>query len=203
MIFFAQCTQQRICKAGFIRAGLPAGNRNGTFIYTQPLVRNHQVNIKLHLIAQPGTFRTGAERIVEGKASGLNLADTDAAVRTGKTLAEGHGFSSDNVHHQQPLRQIQDILNGIRQPALDARLYCQTVHHYLDIMLDVLLQGNFLSQFVEISIDAHAHIAAPGSPLQHLLVPALPSPDHRRQKLQPGSLGKRHNLVYHLVHCLL
>ena len=166
------------------------------------MVRNHEFYIKLHLIAQTGTFRAGTEGIVKGKTPGLYLTDTDAAVRAGKTLAESHRTSSHHIHHQKPLCQTQHIFYGICQPALYSLLHGQTVHHNLYIMFYILIQGNFFRQFIQTAINPHTHITAFSGAVQHFCVFSLPSPYHRSQQLQSGSLRQFHNLVHHLVHSL-
>ena len=203
MVLLAQSLQQGIGKARFVHAGLPACDGNSPFIDAPPGIRNHQLYVKLHLIAQTGTHRAGTEGIVERKTPWLDLADPDSAIGTGKTLAEGHGLPPDYIHQQKPFRQVQHILNGIRQTPLYPRPYRQTIHHDLDIVLDIFIQCNLLRQLVKITVYPHTHIAAAGCTLQYLLMPALPPPDHRSQKLQSGPFRQFHNLIHHLIHGLL
>ena len=202
MILLSQSRKQRVGEAALVPAGLPAHHRNGPLADAQSLVGYHQIQVKFHLIPQTGAHRAGPERIVKGKTPGFNLADAHPAVRTGKTLAEGKGFPADDIHHQKPLRQLQHILNGIRQTALNTRLYRQTVHHYINIVFDVLLQGDVFRELIETAVHPHPDIAAlPGS-VQNLGVFPLAPPDHRGQKLQLGALRQFHNLIHHLVHGL-
>ena len=139
IIFLGQRPKNRIRKATAVVTGLPAHHLNGTVINTQTLIRNHQIRIEFHLITQTETYRAGTERIVKGKASGLNLTDADFTIRAGKTLTEINGYSTDDIHHQKSLCQCQYIFDGVGQSPLNPRLYHQTVHYNFNIMLNVLL----------------------------------------------------------------
>ena len=101
MVLLAQGVQNRPGKAPLVRAGLPAQHHNSPLADGQGLVRNHQIRVKLHLVAQAKALRAGAEGVVEGKASGLHLVDADAAVRAGKALAEIHRLPSHHIHGHQ------------------------------------------------------------------------------------------------------
>ena len=70
-------------------------------------------------------------------------------------------------------------------------------------MLNILLQTDLLGKLIEIAINAHTHISAFSSLIQHLDVLALSPPDHWRQKLKPGALRHLHDLIHHLVNGLL
>ena len=98
---------------------------------------------------------------------------------------------------------MQDIFNRIRQTFLDSRLHNQTVHNNLDIMLDIFIQHDFLRQLIQVSVYAHTYVSALLCPFQNLLVSSF-SPTHDRcQKLNLRSLRQLHDLIDHLIHCLL
>ena len=99
LIFLRKCAQNRIGKASLIFTRLPAHDLNGTFVNTELLIRNHQLRIKLHLISKTKTDRTGAKRIIKGKASRFNLRNTDSTIRAGKALAEIDGFPTNYIYH--------------------------------------------------------------------------------------------------------
>ena len=101
IVFLRQCPQNSIGKAGLVRTGLPAHDRDGSLIDAESLVRDHQILVEFHLISQAEAYRAGTERIVEGKASGFHFADTDTTVRTGKALAEIHRFPTDHIYSHQ------------------------------------------------------------------------------------------------------
>ena len=88
LILLCQCIQNRTGKAALVRAGLPSCHNDRTILNTQGAIRYHQINVKLHLIAEAIAVRAGSERIVERKAARLDLLNTDPAVRAGKALAE-------------------------------------------------------------------------------------------------------------------
>ena len=142
--FLRKRLQNRVSKASLRTAGLPAQNRNRAVLQTHALVGNHQIHVKFHFIAQAKTTRTRAERIVEGKASRLNFADADAAVRAGKALAELNRFAINNVQSHQTFCQRKYILHGIRQTTLDTAFHYKTVHHDFNIVLDIFLNLEIL-----------------------------------------------------------
>ena len=203
IIFPAEGVQDGPRKTAFIRAGLPAQHRDGPFIDRQGRIRDHQFLGELHLVTQSEAFRAGAKRIVERKASRLDLLDADPAVRAGEALAEIHRLAVDHIHHQQPLRQMQHALHGIREPLLDPRPHDQTVYDDLDVVLNIFIQADLFRQFVHIAVNAHPHVPAFLRPLEKLRVGALAPAHHRRQQLDPGPFRQRHDLVHHLVHGLL
>ena len=70
-------------------------------------------------------------------------------------------------------------------------------------MFDIFIQFDLLGQFVHVSIDLHTHITASFCLIQHLFMTSFSSAHHRCQKLDPGALRQFHNLIHHLVYCLL
>ena len=144
IIRFGQRFQDCPCKAALIRTGLPSHDHDCALVYRQGLIRNHQVLVKFHLIAQAETLRAGSEGIVEGKAPWLHLVNADCTVRTGKALAEIHRLTAAHIHHHQSAAQGHDCLYGICKPFFNTFLYNQTVHHDFNVVLDVLLQPDFL-----------------------------------------------------------
>ena len=202
-VFPAERVQDRPGKTVLIRTGLPSQHCDRTLINRKGRIRDHQLLGKLHLISKSETLRAGAEGIVEGKTPGLDLLDADPAVRTGKALAEIHRFPIDHIHHQKPLRQMQYILHRVCQTFLNARFYDQAVHDDLDIMFDILVQGDILRQLVHIPVDAHADVAAALRLFQQLRVGSLAPPHHRREELDLRPLRQGHDLVHHLVYSLL
>ena len=86
----------------------------------------------------------GSKGIIEGKTPWLHLVNADCTVRTGKALAEIHRLTAAHIHHHQSAAQGHDCLYGICKPFFNTFLYNQTVHHDFNVMLDVLLQPDFL-----------------------------------------------------------
>ena len=203
IVFLRQCPQNSIGKAGLVRTGLPAHDRDGSLIDAESLVRDHQILVEFHLISQAEAYRAGTERIVEGKASGLHFADTDTTVRTGKALAESHRFAADHIHHQQPLCQFQYVFNRVCQTALNTILYHQTIYHDVDIVLDIFIQFDLFRQFIHAAVDPYPDITASLGTLQHLGMLALAASDHRGQQLDLRAFSHVHDLIHHLIYSLL
>ena len=202
MIFLGQCLQYGIGKTALVRAGLPPHHGDRSLIDAESLVRDHQILVKLHLVTQSKTYRAGTEGIVEGEASRLHFADTDAAVRTGEALAEGHRLATDHIHHQQAFGQLQYVFNGICQTALNTILYHQTVYYNVDIVLDIFIQFDLFRQFIHTAVDPYPDITASLGTLQHFGMLALTASDHGGQQLDLRTFSHVHDLVYHLVYGL-
>ena len=158
IIFPAKSLQDCIGKAGLIRTGLPARNRDCTFIDTQRRIRYHKFLRKFHLISKSKTFRARSKRIIKWKTSRLYLFYTDPTIRTGKTLAEIHRLFADYIYDQQSFCQMQHIFHRICQPLLNPRFNYKPIHNDLNIMLDILVQCDLLWQFIQISIYTDTHI---------------------------------------------
>ena len=101
VICLCQRFQKGVRKAPLLGGRLPSHDLNRPLVERQPLIRHHQVFVKLHLISQPRAFRAGAVRVVEGKTPGLNLRNGNPAIRAGKTLGKRELFSADDIHHQK------------------------------------------------------------------------------------------------------
>ena len=200
--FPGQGGQNGVGKGARLHAGLPAQDRDGPVIDRPGRIRDDQVRIELHPVAQAQAVGTGAEGIVEGKASGLDLGNGGPAVGAGEVLAELAQFSPDDVHLQETLGQAQGVLDGIGQAAFNARPDHQAVHDDLNVMLDILFQLDVFGNVILAAVDPQADIAGPAGPVNDFGVLALAAPDHRRQQLQAGALGQGHDLVHHLVHSL-
>ena len=146
--------------------------------------------------------RAGLPAEHEGKASRLNLLHADAAVRAGKALAEVELISVHRVDHQKAVRQIQYILDGIRQTFLNVRFDYKTVHNNGNVVFQVLIQRNLLGQLILAAVDHHADIAAAFCLFEHLFVSSLAAAHNRREKLDFRPLRECHDLIDHLVHRL-
>ena len=155
MILFRQCIQDRPGKTTFIGTGLPPQYSDGSLIDAQRLIRDHQILVKLHLIAQSKTVWTGTKWVIEGEAPRLHLVDADAAVRAGKILAEIQHLPVGHIHHHQAVSQIHGSLDGIGQTLLDTRADNQTVYHNLNVVLDVLVQMDLFGKLILVPIDPH------------------------------------------------
>ena len=189
-------------EAALVGTGLPAHHRDGSLVDTQGRVRNHELRIKLHLIAQPQADRAGAEGVIERKAPRLHLVHADAAIRTGKALAEIQIGAVHGIHHQQTFGELQHIFDRIGETLLYSFPHGQPVYDNGNRMLDIFIQFDLLGELVHIPVDLHADIAASFGLIQHLLMASLAPPHHRGQKLDAGALRQRHDLIHHLIHGL-
>ena len=140
IIFSGKSIQNRPRKTSLCCTGLPSENCNCSLIDAQLLIRNHQVNIKFHLITKSQTLRAGTEGIIERKAPRFDLINADSAVRAGKTLAEVQKFPVHGIYYEKAVCQFQYCLNGIGKTFLNSWFHNETVHNNLNIMLNVLIQ---------------------------------------------------------------
>ena len=201
-VLLRQRRQNRSAEALRVTGGLESRSRDSPLPDGQRRLGNHQPLVKFHLIAQSEAVRAGAEGIIEGKTSRLNLFDADAAVRAGEVLAHGDGLFAADIDDHQTICQLHHSLDGIREPLLDAFLHHQAVHHDLNVVLEILVKFDLFRQIVEIPVHPDSHVTALLGLVQHLLMHALPSPDDGRQQLNLCPLRHGHDLVCHLIHRL-
>ena len=202
LIFPCQGIQDRSGKASLGGTGLPPENSDSPFIDTQFLIRDHQIDIKFHLISKTQTLRAGTKWIIKGKAPGFDLINADATIRTGKTLAEVQKLPVHSVYYQQTIRQIQHGFNGIGKALLYSRFYNKSIHNDLNVMFDILIQLDLLRKLIEISVDLHSHISASSGLVQKFDMSSLAAPHYRCKKLDLLAFRKRHDLIHHLIYRL-
>ena len=82
--------------------GAPSGCSDRAILNGFVFIRNDQRRIDQHLNTKTGTFRTGAEWIIERKASWCKFFNGDPTVFTGKILRIQHitVFIQDIDNHQ-------------------------------------------------------------------------------------------------------
>ena len=147
-VLFAESVQNRPCKTGFVRAGLPSENRDRSFIDRKRRIRDDQFFRELHFIPQAVTFRACSKRVVKRKTSRFDLFYADPAVRTGKALTEIHRLPVDHIYNKQPFRQMEHAFHGIRQTLLDPRPHNKSVHYDLNIVLYIFIQCDIFRKFI-------------------------------------------------------
>ena len=106
---FVQCIKDCSCKTALICAGLPAHDHNSSLGNTQRFIRNHQINIKFHLISQTKTIRAGSKRIIKRKASRLDLINTDLTIRAGKALTECLHSTIHRIYISNPSERFRTV----------------------------------------------------------------------------------------------
>ena len=70
-------------------------------------------------------------------------------------------------------------------------------------MLDILVQFDLFGKLIQVSIDQDTDVAASLCLIQKLRMRSLSSSDHRCKKLELCTLRQRHDVIHHLVYCLL
>ena len=184
--------------------GVPSGGHHRAVQNGLALIGDHQRGVHLQLHAQTGTGGTGAEGAVEGEQPGRQLLNGHAAVLAGVVLGEGQiPLLPQQIHRHKAAGQIGGRLHAVGQAGDDIGPDDETVHHNVDLMLEVFRQLDVLVQLVQLSVHAGADIAGAAGVLQHLGVLALAAPHHRRHDLDPGALRQRHDLIDDLVDGLL
>ncbi len=93
-------------------------------------------------------------------------------------------------------------LQGIRETLLEARLHHQAVHHDVDVVLFLLVEGDLLGEVVGLAVDDDPDEAVLSKLRQFLFVLPLPAAHDRGEQGQLCPLGERRDLVHHLRHRL-
>ena len=180
----------------------PAGNGDRPLVETQALVRNHQRQIELHLIADTAALRTGTEGVVKGEAARLDLVDGNTTVRAGEARREVHRLTADDVDGHLTAGQAHDLFDGLRETCLDSLADHETIDHDLDGMADVLIEADILRKLIHVSVHTYTHIAGAAGRVEHLLVHTLLAADDRCEQLDPGTLRHQKQLIHDLIHRL-
>ena len=85
---------------------------------------------------------------------------------------------------------------------MNARANRDSIHYDFNVVLDVFIQHNLFAQLVLVAVHADAHIAAPFSFFEHLLVSALLAAHHGCKELHASLLRQGEQLIHHLVYGL-
>ena len=118
-------------------------------------------------------------------------------------MTEIDRFSINHIHDHQTFCQMQDIFNGICQTLFNSFFHNQTIHNNLNIVFDIFIQYNLFRKFIQAAIYTYPDIAAFLRLFQKFCMGSLSPPYHRSQKLNLRSLRQFHNLIHHLIYCLL
>ncbi len=95
-------------------------------------------------------------------------------------------------------RQAECGLETVREPCRHVRAHHDTVHHHVDVVLDLLVEGRNLGDFVEFAVDLDPLKALLLQVGEVLFVLALPPARDRRQQIEPRPFGKREHAIDHL-----
>ena len=191
-VFLSHCVQVLICHAAVARV-IEAHGVQPPLPQGQMLIREHRILADDHVGSQPIAQRTGAEGAIEGEHPGRQLLDGDAALRAGVIHGEQvltRVVLVQPVHDYQPRALGGGGFDIVGQPLLEFLIVPddKPIHHHLDGVLDLLVQGRGIIQLVHGAIDAHPDIATLGRLFQDILMLPLPGPHHGGKHLQPGAL---------------
>ena len=168
------------------------------------LVRDDELGVDLELRAETRALRARAEGIVEREHARRQLLDGDAAVLAGVVLREEDvAVVGQDIGKNDAARERRRGLAGVRQAVNDVGTEDQAVDDDLDVVLFVLLEGNFLTEVVHVPVGADADIARAARVLENFHMLALFPANDRRHDLHARALAQRHELVDDLVNGLL
>ena len=118
----------------------------------------------------------------------------------GKALREEQFFAVHHRHPHHPVGQLQGQFQGVGEAGPQVRFDDQPVHHRLDGVPLVLVDGGQLLQLHHLAVEADAAVALAAQPFQELCMLAFAIHHHRGQDGDAAARGQPHNLVRHLGH---
>ncbi len=98
--------------------------------------------------------------------------------------------------------KLERRLERIGEPRGDVGPDHDAVHHHVDIVLHVLVEGGDFRDLVELPVDLDPLEALLLELGEFLAVLALPPARDRRQEIKPRALGESEHAVDHLAHGL-
>jgi hypothetical protein len=102
------------------------------------------------------------------------------------------------LRHRQPIRELERLLQRIRQPRGDIRPHHQAIDHHVDIVGEFLVQRRHLGDLVEGAVDFDALVALLHKVGELLAVLAFAAAHHGRQQIKPRAFRQRQDAVDHL-----
>ena len=166
-------------------------------------IRQHEFLIEFPMAAKTCAFRAGSVRIVEGEHARRDFRQADAAVHTGKILAEHQKFPVHYLNIDDAFSQLERRFQGIRQTLLHALPHEKPVNDHLDGMLLVLFQLDLLIHIIHFTVNPGPYIALLADMLQKFLVLAFLAPYDLCHDKKLRALRQLHDPIDHLVHGLL
>ncbi len=161
--------------------------------------------VDFHPGAQAGAVRARPPRGVERERPRLQLIERQIVIQAGQMLGE-HPLpvrvivgQVHEIQQHHATGQAQRRLHRVGQPPPGVGLDRQPVHHHLDGVLLVLVQGRRVVQPDDGAVDPGPGVALELQLAEQFGVLTLTAPDHRRQHLEPGPLLQ----LQHPVHDLL
>ena len=106
--------------------------------------------------------------LLKENSRGDEFREADAAVIAGKALREEQFLAVHHRHPHHPVRQLQGQLQGIGEAGPQVRFDDQPVHHRLDGVPLVLVDGGQLLQLQHLAVEADAAVPLAAQPFQEL-----------------------------------
>ena len=131
-------------------------------------VGHEQVGIDLELRAEAGAARAGAVRRVEREDARLELGQRDAVLGAGEVLGEEQRVAVDDVDGDEALGQCRGGLDRLRQPLAQVRLHHEAVDDDLDLVLELLVEGDLVLEQPLLAVDLDAREAVAAELLEHV-----------------------------------
>ncbi len=182
-----------------VAAAGPCPGQDGTVVDGQFVVGDDQVGVDLVPGPDARAFGARSIRAVERKVAWLQLLEREPAVAAREVLAEGEGWSFDDLDDGNPFGQVEGRFEGVGQAPLDSLFANQPIDDNFDRVLVVPVELDLFGEFLDLPVDARPGEALPGQLLEKCLVFALAAPHHRCQDLEPGVVGKLEDLIDDLL----
>ena len=164
-------------------------------------VQHDALRVEILLHAQPVAAAAGTGGVVEGKQAGFQFVNAVATLRAGEARREADvlAVAIHVADGGQAVGEGQGGLEGFRQANAQVISHLEAVHHHLDAVFPVFLQGGGVVQVGDDAVDAGAHEAAGAQFLEDMQVLALALAHDRRQQHQLAALGQGQHGVHHLA----
>ena len=191
---------QRLPVVGGRRAR-PGGD--GALGKAEACVGHHEIGVEIEPDAEAVAARAGAEGVVEGEEPGLDLLDGEARDRAGEVRREdGPLAAGRSLGDDQPVGEAEPGLQAVGEAAAEGGRDHHAVHHHLDVVLALLVEGRRRVDVVNLAVDLDPGEALLEEVRELLAVLALAAADHRGQQVEPCARRHGHDAVHHLAHGL-
>ncbi len=187
--------------------GAARPSRECAFIDAQCGVGDHRIGVDLETHAESGARRACAVRVVEREVARCRFLHRDPAVHAREFLGEEHllhaTFGVRRDQQDEPVAQLRRLFERLMESRTKLRPDDDAVDDDLDVVLELLVERNWLRQVVKLAVHAHANVAEALGLVEDVAMLALSSLHHRGRDEQPGSLGEEQHLVGDLLDRLL
>lgn len=163
---------------------------------------DHLVRIEVLLHPETVAGGAGAGRVIEGEDARLQLRDRVATLGAGEVGRESQGLPLLPVHgrHQDDAAgESQRRLERLGEALLQIVTHLEAVHHHLDGVLLLQLQGRGIREIAHLPVDAGTDITLGRQVFQQLDVLPFAIAHHGGQQHQLGAFRLGQHLVHHLA----